>query len=148
DAKRGEPRGKKRLPVVGAPRGDCVDCRACVTTCPAGIDIRNGLQMECINCAQCVDACDAIMDRVGRPRGLIRYASQDELAGAPRKLWRARTVASPALVALAAALLAWQAGDRPRADVWVLRSDGPSFAALDDGRVSSQLRLRVENRTD
>ncbi len=150
DVRRGEPRGKrgKSLPVIGeAPRGDCVDCKACVTTCPTGIDIRDGLQMECIGCAQCIDACDTIMDKLARPRGLIRYASQDVLAGKPRRLLRVRTFVYPILVAISAALLIWQAGDRPDADVWVLRGDGPGFVALDDGRVSSQLRLRVENRT-
>lgn len=144
DAKRGEPRGKRtKLPVVG----DCIDCKACVTTCPTGIDIRDGLQMECVSCTQCIDACDAIMDRLKRPRGLIRYASQDVLAGKPRRVLRVRTVVYPLLVVIAAGLLIWQAGDRPRADVWVMRTEGPGFVALDDGRVSSQLRLRIENRT-
>jgi len=152
DARRGEPRGKrgKSLPVIGearSDRGDCVDCKACVTTCPTGIDIREGLQMECINCAQCVDACDTIMDKLERPRGLIRYASQDQLAGKPRHLLRARTFIYPILVAVAAGLLIWQAGDRPRADVWVMRTEGPGFVRIDGGRVSSQLRLRIENRT-
>jgi len=81
DPRRGEPRGK-----LGRVAGDCIDCRACVLTCPTGIDIRDGLQMECIHCAQCIDACDAIMDRVGRPRGLVRYGSRDEMAGAPRRI--------------------------------------------------------------
>lgn len=151
DAGRGEPRGKAgkarvKLPVLG----DCVDCGACVTTCPTGIDIREGLQMECINCAQCVDACDAIMDKLKRPRGLIRYASQDVLAGKPRHVLRARTIAYPALLAVVFGLLVWQAGARPAADIWVLRAgaEAPTFAVLDGGRVSSQLRLRVENRTE
>jgi cytochrome c oxidase accessory protein FixG len=146
DAARGEPRGKvaarRALPVVG----DCIDCRACVTTCPTGIDIREGLQMECVGCAQCIDACDAIMDRVHRPRGLIRYASQDELAGKPRRLLRARTFAYPALLAVVIGLLAWQLRAKPAAEVWVLRVEGAPFADLGDGRVSSQLQLRIENR--
>ena len=147
DATRGEPRGKlsKRvaLPVVG----DCVDCRACVTTCPTGIDIRNGLQMECINCAQCVDACDAIMDRVGRGRGLIRYSSQDELAGKPRRVLRTRTLVYPALLVVVGGLLAWQLRARPAADVWAVRVEGAPFAELADGRVSSQAPVRIENRS-
>ena len=68
DAKRGEPRGK------GHGKGDCVDCGICVQACPTGIDIRNGLQYECIGCAACIDGCDQVMDKVGRPRGLIRYS--------------------------------------------------------------------------
>jgi cytochrome c oxidase accessory protein FixG len=143
DAARGEPRGKVRLKLVG----DCVDCKACVATCPTGIDIREGLQMECIGCAQCIDACDAIMGKVGRKPGLIRYASQDELAGKPRRVLRVRTIVYPALLALACALLAWQLRAKPAAEVWVLRSEGAPFAQLGDGRVSSQQSLRIENRT-
>jgi cytochrome c oxidase accessory protein FixG len=148
DARRGEPRGKPgkartRLPTAG----DCVDCGACVTTCPAGIDIRDGLQMECINCAQCADACDAIMTRLDRPRGLVRYSSEDQLAGRPRRLLRTRTVVYPVLLAIAVIALVWQAGGRLASQVWALRVDGAPFAVLADGRVSSPLRLRIENRT-
>jgi cytochrome c oxidase accessory protein FixG len=148
DAGRGELRGKAgkartALPVLG----DCVDCRACVATCPTGIDIRDGLQMECIGCAQCVDACDAIMARLGRPRGLIRYSSDEELGGAPRRLLRVRTVVYPALLAVALGLLIWQLHARPTAEVWALRVEGAPFSTLADGRISSQLRLRIENRS-
>src|SRR5512136_2172683 len=55
--------------------GDCIDCHQCVAVCPTGIDIRNGTQMECVHCTACMDACDAVMDKIQRPRGLIRYAS-------------------------------------------------------------------------
>jgi cytochrome c oxidase accessory protein FixG len=148
DAKRGEPRGKARksLPVVG--QGDCVDCSACVQVCPTGIDIRNGLQMECIGCTQCIDACDAVMDKLKRPRGLIRYTSQDELAGKPAKLWRARTIAYPAILALAIVALAWGVSGRAGTEVSVERSTGPSFVELPDGKVSAQARLKLENRDD
>jgi cytochrome c oxidase accessory protein FixG len=147
DATRGEPRGKagKRAAALRVV-GDCVDCKACVATCPTGIDIRNGLQMECVSCAQCIDACDAIMDRLGRKRGLIRYSSQDELAGKPRRILRTRTLIYPALLALFGGLLAWQLRAHPAADVWALRVEGAPFAVLADGRVSSQAPLRVENR--
>jgi cytochrome c oxidase accessory protein FixG len=148
DAARGEPRGKvkKKLPVV--PSGDCVDCSACVSTCPTGIDIRQGLQMECVGCAQCIDACDAIMDRLGRKRGLIRYTSQDELAGKPRKLWRGRTVVYPAVLVLSVGLLVWQIGSRVGTEVWIERIQGPAFVELPDGRVSSQGRIKIENQSD
>ncbi len=82
DEKRGDPRGarsRKADPrAVGL--GDCIDCSICVQVCPTGIDIRDGLQYECIGCAACVDGCDQVMDKMGYPRGLIRYASQNSLA--------------------------------------------------------------------
>jgi cytochrome c oxidase accessory protein FixG len=148
DARRGEPRGKvKKLPVVSA-LGDCVDCSACVAVCPTGIDIRDGLQMECIGCAQCVDACDAVMDKLHRPRHLIGYTSQDELAGKPRRLLRPRMVIYPALLAIVGSLFAWSVASRAVSEVTALRNDGPSFMALPDGRVASQVRLKIENESD
>jgi cytochrome c oxidase accessory protein FixG len=93
DARRGEPRGK----AVQAGHGDCVDCHRCVVVCPTGIDIRRGLQLDCIGCTACIDACDEIMDRLSRPRGLIRYDSLAGLEGRPRRLVRPRVVAYAAL---------------------------------------------------
>ena len=161
DVARGEPRtkAKKKLPVVdpGAGSearplhdrgGDCVDCNACVSTCPTGIDIRNGLQMECIGCAQCIDACDSVMDKLGRKRGLIRYTSQDELAGKPRKLARGRTLVYPALLAVAVGMLTWQILKRAGTEVWIDRIQGPAFVELPDGRISSQARIKIENQSD
>jgi cytochrome c oxidase accessory protein FixG len=147
DVTRGEPRTmpKKKLPVAG---GDCVDCSACVSVCPTGIDIRDGLQMECIGCTQCIDACDSVMDKLGRKRGLIRYTSQDELAGKPRRLWRARTIIYPALLLIAAGALAWSVQARESTTVWIERIQGPSFVELPDGRISSQARIKLENTGD
>ena len=77
---RGEPRTKhaKKAAAAGAPVGDCVDCNACVAVCPMGIDIRDGQQLACITCALCIDACDSVMDKIGKPRGLIAYATLNE----------------------------------------------------------------------
>ncbi len=88
DEVRGEPRGKK-----GTTEGDCIDCRRCVTVCPTGIDIRNGLQLECIGCAACIDACDDIMRKIDRPTGLIRYDSLKGLAHQKRRFLRPRVIA-------------------------------------------------------
>jgi cytochrome c oxidase accessory protein FixG len=149
DARRGEPRGqpKKNLPVIGT-RGDCVDCRACVVVCPTGIDIRDGLQMECTGCAQCIDACDAVMDKLERPRHLIGYTSKDQLAGSPRRLWRPRLVAYPALLAVVGSLFAWSLATRASSEVTSLRGQGPSFVTLPDGRVAAQVRIKIENESD
>ena len=166
DRRRGEPRrGKRRteLKVLSsgtaagdASQGDCVDCHMCVTTCPTGIDIRDGLQMECVNCTQCMDACDAVMDKVGRPRGLIRYSSQaalemaaNETAMAPaRRGPRFRVIFYPLLlIVLGIAWLTAFAG-KGSADVTVLRNAGSPYSVLDSGQVANGLRLKITNRSD
>ncbi|HEX6986500.1 MAG TPA: cytochrome c oxidase accessory protein CcoG, partial [Planctomycetaceae bacterium] len=149
DTSRGEPRGKLRkgLPIV-PDQGDCVDCGACVRTCPTGIDIRNGLQMECVSCTQCVDACDEIMDRVGKPRGLIRYSCQAAIDGEPRGKVRARVVLYPlALAGVAAAFFALLLG-RDSFDATLLRNLGSPFTVAADGGVQNSLRIKVVNRAD
>ena len=153
DASRGEPRGKagkKRKgsePAAGvATQGDCVDCGACVATCPTGIDIRDGLQMECIGCAQCIDACDPIMDKLERPRGLIRYASQEQLAGKARKLSRLRVWVYPALLTAVLSIFIWQLTTRRDTELWVLRNDRAAFQELGKDKVSSLVRIKIENR--
>lgn len=150
DRRRGEPRKKpgRLLPLAGSTEaGDCVDCRACVNTCPTGIDIRDGLQMECIQCAQCIDACDAIMVRLGRPTGLVRYASEEELAGRPAARLRPRVVLYGVVLAGLLAALAIGLARRGSARVTLLRDRVP-YALLEGGAlVGNQLRLRVENRT-
>ncbi len=155
DSKRGEPRGKpgKKLPVLqdapaAATHGACIDCKACVQVCPTGIDIRDGLQMECVSCTQCIDACDEIMDKVGQPRGLIRYTSQDELAGVGRHMLRARTMIYPTILAAVFGLLVYSLGHRTPVEVTVLRQTGAPFQMLADGRVSTSIRIKLENRTD
>ncbi len=108
DTKRGEPRGsrsRKTDPRV-AGLGDCIDCSICVQVCPTGIDIREGLQYECIGCAACIDGCDQVMDKMGYPRGLIRYASENALAlgQSAGSIWR--RVLRPRTVFYTAVLLA------------------------------------------
>lgn len=149
DVGRGEPRGKikKGLPVL-PPQGDCVDCGVCVRTCPTGIDIRNGLQMECIHCTQCIDACDEIMDRVGRPRGLIRYSCQAAIDGEKTSRLRARVLLYPlALVAVASAFLFLLFG-RESFDATLLRNLGSPFTVAADGRVQNSFRIKLVNRAD
>lgn len=132
-------------------RGDCIDCRKCVTTCPAGIDIRDGLQLECIQCTQCVDACDGVMEKLGRPRGLIRYSSQREIDGSTRAGPRMRLVVYPTLLVVLVAGVLALALNRASAFVAVLRTQGIPYSvhakATADERVESIVRLRVDNRT-
>lgn len=144
DARRGEPRSKGKAKEAG--HGDCIDCQACVVTCPTGIDIRQGLQLECIACGQCADACDSIMERIKKPKGLIRYSSQLALeTGQPTSKLRPRVVIySLVLVGLVTTLLLL-GGARPSAEVTILRGLGAPFSVSGD-EVVNQLRLKVRNR--
>jgi cytochrome c oxidase accessory protein FixG len=148
DARRGEPRGPMRDRKDATPsHGDCIDCAACVITCPTGIDIRDGLQMECIHCTQCIDACDVVMEKTGRPRGLIRYGARDELEGKPRRILRPRIVIYPLIMVLVWGGLVYALAHRGSADVTVLRGIGAPYGVLPDGRISNQLRVKIVNRS-
>lgn len=91
DKKRGEPR-RGTPNVLKEAEGDCINCYNCVKVCPTGIDIRRGTQLECIACTNCIDACDEIMEKIKKPKGLIRYSSENELSGAPRKTITPRSI--------------------------------------------------------
>ncbi|WP_296429283.1 cytochrome c oxidase accessory protein CcoG [Yoonia sp.] len=148
---RGEPRGKQR--VEGA--GDCIDCMACVNVCPAGIDIRDGQQMECITCALCIDACDDIMAKIGKPRGLIDYlalSDQDEEAkGKPAKrIWehvlRFRTMLYTTLWALIGVGLVVALFVRADIEMTVAPVRNPTFVTLSDGTIRNIYDIRLLNK--
>jgi cytochrome c oxidase accessory protein FixG len=155
DARRGEPRGHIRSRSADASKawderramgtGDCVDCRRCVVVCPTGIDIRNGTQMECLACTACIDACDEVMDKLGRPRGLVRYDSQDGLAGKPRIILRPRLYIYGVLLLLGLAVAAIATGRRRDFEVAMLRLPGEPYA-VEAGQVRNMLQLHVVNK--
>ena len=163
DPGRGEPRGKKKrsrkpagdvgLKVIQGDepeqeQGDCIDCKMCVTTCPTGIDIRDGLQLECVNCAQCIDACDSIMDKIGRPRGLIRFGSQESVLDHHKtSLFRPRTLLYPLIILGLASLFAFVWFTRSPAFVTIMRSQGAPFAVMADGTVTNAVKVKIQNRT-
>lgn len=168
DTKRGETRGRKRrtkpqakgmadvsLAVLADDAttsatdtlGDCIDCKMCVTTCPTGIDIRDGLQMECIGCAQCIDACDAVMDKVGRPCGLIRYSSQAAMEGGRTKMFRPRVAIYMVLLVGLVGAVGFVLATRSAAYIMVLRGPGSPYSVIEDGAISSSLRVKIRNRT-
>ncbi len=147
DPKRGEPRQKGKR-TEGDTAGNCVDCNQCVVVCPTGIDIRNGLQLECINCTQCIDACNRVMDRVGTPRGLIRYSSQDSLDGKPPKLLRARTVAYPALLLVVGLAFIGVLATKYAFDARLTRGRGNPFQQITPGIITNNFQIRLTNRTE
>jgi len=160
DRRRGEPRGKKGqrvkrgsdfpLTVVqeSDELGDCIDCTMCVQTCPTGIDIRDGLQMECVNCTQCIDACDAIMDKIGRPRGLIRYASQRTIDGEGRNWLRPRVVVYPVAITILLSVMVALLVHRAPALVTITRGPGNPFTVLESGMVANPVKFKIQDRTD
>jgi len=147
DRTRGEPRSSR--PAEQAPQervtGDCVDCTWCVQVCPTGIDIRDGLQLACIGCAACVDACDSVMDKLGRPRGLVGYSSERQLAGQPRRRWRPRLIGYGLVLALMLGLLASAFANRPLAGFDVSR-DRMLYRENVSGRVENVYTLKIINK--
>jgi cytochrome c oxidase accessory protein FixG len=141
DGKRGEPRGKKGSSLAG----DCVDCKRCVVVCPTGIDIRNGLQLECLACTACIDACDEIMDRLGRPRGLIRYDSPDGLAGRPRRIVRPRLLLYTALLVVGCAVAVLTTRKRTDFEATLLRLPGQPYT-MEAGEVRNALEIHLVNK--
>jgi len=146
DTGRGEPRGPWRK-AEKRTNGDCIDCSLCVSTCPTGIDIRDGLQMECIHCTQCIDACNGVMDRIGLDRGLIRYTSQAELASGKRTFLRPRLIVYSAVLAVMFGAFAFSLAGKSTADVTLLRGIGAPFTVLPSGEISNQIRIKVANRS-
>ncbi len=150
---RGEPRGPHKKGQTWEGRGDCVDCRACVAVCPTGIDIRDGAQLECIQCALCIDACNTIMDKVGRPRGLIDYttiARQEAAAcGAPQpplQLFRPRTLLYVGLFALVGAIMLGGWLMRTELEINVLHDRNPPFVRLSDGSIRNGYTVKLLNK--
>jgi polyferredoxin len=127
--------------------GDCIDCTLCVQVCPVGIDIRNGLQYECIACGACIDACDEVMDKVGMPRGLIRYTTQHALDGQPSRILRPRILIYATLLTALAAFWVWGILHRSPLIVDVLRDRNALFQQYTD-RIDNGYTLKLVNKTD
>ncbi len=152
---RGEPRGKLHKGEVAAGQGDCIDCMACVNVCPMGIDIRNGQQLACITCALCIDACDDVMDKIGKPHGLIGYlALTDEAAeragNPPKSVWshvfRPRTLLYTALWSAVGVGLVVALFLRSDIDMSVTPVRNPTFVTLSDGTIRNTYDLRLRNK--
>ncbi len=149
---RGEPRAPMHKNEDWSARGDCIDCKQCVQVCPMGIDIRDGAQLECIHCALCIDACDEIMDKIGRPRGLIAYETDKAIEERARgetphyRLIRPRTMLYSFLFIAVAALMVWGLATRSTFEVNVLKDRSPPFVQLADGSVRNGYSLKLVNK--
>ena len=148
---RGEPRGAHKTGQSWEGRGDCVDCRQCIAVCPAGIDIRDGAQLECIQCALCIDACNEIMDKVERPRGLIAYDTLHRLeAGGketvPIKLLRPRVVLYSVAILVVGLAMLTALVLRADLDVNVLPDRNPVYVKLSDGGVRNGYTVKLLNK--
>ena len=149
-------RGEKRAPLqrtqthdqrMAAGNGDCVACRQCVVVCPTGIDIRNGTQMECVNCTACIDACDSIMDKVGRPRGLIRFASLNNIENGEPQRFTARMKLYAGFLAGLIALFLFLVFTRAEVQTTLLRAPGALFQLSTDGKIQNLYTMKVINKT-
>jgi cytochrome c oxidase accessory protein FixG len=149
---RGEPRGPHKKGESWEGRGDCIDCTQCVAACPAGIDIRNGPQLECIQCALCIDACDAIMRKVGRPAKLIAYdtyrniEAEEHGARAPFRLIRPRTMLYAGLFLLVSCIMLFGLSRKTVLEMNVVADRNPLFVQLKDGGIRDGYTIRLLNK--
>ena len=153
---RGEPRGSVKknevLKLQGLPAGDCIDCNQCVVVCPTGVDIRKGLQLDCIQCGLCMDACDNVMDKIGRPQGLIAYDTdmnvQARIEGRPevRRIVRPRTLFYAGLIALVGAVMIASLAMRQSLYLSVMHDRNPLFVRLSDGSIRNGFTIRIANK--
>lgn len=149
DTSRGEPRGKRSKKEKDAEQqaqlGDCVDCSLCVQVCPTGIDIRDGLQYECIGCALCIDACDSIMEKLDKPKGLIRYTTENELAGQKTHFFRPRLLGYAAMLLLMIGGLAYSILTRTPFELDIERGRGALYQLTVNDTVKNSYYLKLIN---
>jgi len=148
DTARGEPRGGRRKGLDPATRGlgSCTDCTLCVQVCPTGIDIRNGLQYECIACAACIDACDSVMDRMGYPRGLVRYDTQHRLEHRSTRILRPRVIVYGVLLAALIAGFIVALAMRKPVGLDVLHDRNTLYRSLATGEIENVYLHKIMNK--
>lgn len=156
DPDRGEPRSvrKKGVDAKAAGLGDCVDCGLCVVVCPTGIDIRKGQQYECIGCGACIDACDPVMDKIGLPRGLIRYTTENALtqrfssSDVLGHILRPRIILYTTILTAITIAAIWSLAVRVPLKVDVIRDRSTLAREADDGHIENVYNLKIMNTTE
>jgi len=146
DYKRGEPRGNAKK-QHDQPLGDCIDCHQCVRVCPTGIDIRNGVQMECVGCTACIDACNDVMVKIDKPKGLIRYASENTIASGEPLHYTTRMKIYTGLCLLVLAILSVILFTRKDVDATIMRTPGQLFQERGTDSISNLYNIKVVNKT-
>jgi cytochrome c oxidase accessory protein FixG len=146
DYKRGEPRGNAKK-NHDQPLGDCIDCHQCVRVCPTGIDIRNGVQMECVGCTACIDACNDVMVKIDKPKGLIRYASENTIASGESLHYTTRMKIYTGLCLLVLAILSVILFTRKDVDATIMRTPGQLFQERGTDSISNLYNIKVVNKT-
>ncbi len=144
---RGEPRGKLKKNVVDETKGDCIDCKLCVHVCPTGIDIRNGTQLECVNCTACIDACDDVMVKIGKPEGLIRYASFTSISEGVQKLIQPRVIGYSFVLLALVTFLSFMVATRSDIETTMLKVPGTLYQRGEDGTISNLYNVEFVNKT-
>ena len=148
DYKRGEPRGNmKKKAEQGITGGDCIDCDQCVRVCPTGIDIRDGVQMECVGCTACIDACNNVMDKINKPRGLIRYASENSINNGEKLHYTARMKLYTLLIFIVLSILAALLITRKDVDVTIIRTAGILYYERGADSIENLYNLKAVNKT-
>ena len=146
DHQRGEPRGKFKKNVVRT-EGDCVNCLKCVQVCPTGIDIRDGVQMECVGCTACIDACDEVMDALHFERGLIRYASENEISTGKPARFNTRMKAYTGLLGVLLVAMVFLVATRKTVDTYISRVKGQLYQEVEGGKISNLFDAKIINKT-
>lgn len=128
-------------------KGDCIDCNQCVVVCPTGIDIRNGAQLECVNCTACIDACDEVMEKIGFPKGLIRYASEDEIINNKKFKFTTRMYAYTFVLTILIGVLSSLVFLRSDVEVKILRQEGSKYIE-ENGWIKNKYQYTLINKTN
>jgi cytochrome c oxidase accessory protein FixG len=145
---RGEPRGRLKKGQVQDDKGDCIDCKMCVYACPTGIDIRNGTQLECVNCTACIDACDQVMDKIEKPRGLIRYASYSSIKEGKEKIFTSRVLGYSVVLSLLVSVVAFMLFTRSDVEATILKVPGQLYQEQPNERISNLYNIQFINKTN
>lgn len=150
DYVRGENRAKfrKNEDRQAENKGDCIDCKQCIHVCPTGIDIRNGTQLECVNCTACIDACDHMMDNVGLPKGLIKFASEDGIKNKAPFQFTTRIKVYSVLLLLLLGVLFTLILTRTDVQTTITRTRGTTFTKFGENKYSNLFDITITNKTN